>query len=297
MDLFNQTQITVQFDITSNSSRKLLSSRIADDIDLYCQAALSDGPRTHLGASIIGHECDRYLWNVFRWLKQEQFSGRMLRLFDRGKREESRFVQWLRGIGATVWEFEEDGKQARMSGVGGHYGGSSDGKVQLPARYGLGEMIIGAEFKTNGTGQGFTSLQTSGVRIAKQQHYTQLSCYGRFWRHQYGIYLNTNKNDDDMHVEVIQLDWDLASKMEERAYRVITSQIPLTKVSVTPAYFTCKICHFAGICHRGDAPEINCRSCRNASPIDNAQWHCAKFGQAIPADFIPKGCPQYERIV
>jgi hypothetical protein len=44
--------------------------------------------REHLGASVIGRECDREIWYGFRWFKDNLFDGRMLRLFDRGRREE-----------------------------------------------------------------------------------------------------------------------------------------------------------------------------------------------------------------
>ena len=46
--------------------------------------------REHLGASLIGAECDRYLWQSFRWVALPQFEGRILRLFDTGTREEAR---------------------------------------------------------------------------------------------------------------------------------------------------------------------------------------------------------------
>ncbi len=64
----------------------------------------SEGPRRYLGASVIGHPCDRFLWMHFRGIHRERFDGRMLRLFDRGQREESVFIQELRWIGAEVMD-------------------------------------------------------------------------------------------------------------------------------------------------------------------------------------------------
>ena len=61
-----------------------------------------DGFRDHLGASIIGKECERALWYDFRWATRRAFSGRMLRLFETGKREEDRLVRDLRRTSATV---------------------------------------------------------------------------------------------------------------------------------------------------------------------------------------------------
>ena len=67
--------------------------------------------RTYLGASIIGHDCDRYLWYAFRQCVKEDFGGRMLRLFDRGRLEEGRFIEELRGIGCTVEDRNDSGEQ------------------------------------------------------------------------------------------------------------------------------------------------------------------------------------------
>ena len=59
-------------------------------------------PRTYLGISIIGHPCVRYLWLNFRWFSFELFSGRMYRLFRRGKHEEETIVEDLRGAGIDI---------------------------------------------------------------------------------------------------------------------------------------------------------------------------------------------------
>lgn len=55
-------------------------------IDTHHEAN-AEPPRPHMGCSLLGHPCDRYLWLSFRWASQEQFSGRMLRLFRRGQEQ------------------------------------------------------------------------------------------------------------------------------------------------------------------------------------------------------------------
>ena len=78
--------------------------------------------RDHLGGSMIGEECERKLVYSFRWAKAPAFKGRMLRLFERGHKEEFRFVSYLRRIGAEVQEFSE-----RLM-----YHAESDSYVTLP---------------------------------------------------------------------------------------------------------------------------------------------------------------------
>ena len=46
---------------------KALAKRILEEIDEYCVRTYDGGHRSHLGASLIGRECKRYLWYVFRW--------------------------------------------------------------------------------------------------------------------------------------------------------------------------------------------------------------------------------------
>ena len=91
------------------------------------EADTRDGFRTHLGASLIGKECERALWYDFRWATKAKFPGRVLRLFETGNREEDRLVGNLRRTGATVLELDpETGRQFRVQAHGGHFGGSLD---------------------------------------------------------------------------------------------------------------------------------------------------------------------------
>ena len=70
-------------------------------IDLAHENA-SEKPRGHLGCSILGHPCDRYIWLQFRYAVIEKFNGRMLRLFRRGHKEEESVVSDLRRIGIDI---------------------------------------------------------------------------------------------------------------------------------------------------------------------------------------------------
>lgn len=284
-------------DLSAPGERKALARRIKDEIDEFCKTAYDDGPRSHLGASLIGHECARYLWYTFRWFNHVPPPGRMARLFNRGHREEARFLEWLRGIGFEVWDVAEDGNQHRIKAVRGHFGGSLDGICKPPARYNLSEPLLFLnEFKTNGTGKGFADLFDKGVAVVKPQHFAQMSTYGKFYGFKFALYLNINKNDDDLYVEVVELDWSLAEDNVRKAEDIILAQHAPARISMQETYFKCKGCDFAGICHRGEPPQVNCRSCKWAEPVEGAEWHCHVHNGVIPKDFIPKACPSYERI-
>lgn len=274
-----------------------VAKRISDDIDAYCENAYDDGHRKHLGASLIGHECKRYLFYVFRWTMHKKFSGRMQRLFNRGHREEDRFIEWLKGIGCEVWSHQENGDQFRVSACGGHFGGSLDGIVKLPTSYGIDEPVL-AEFKTNGTGAAFNALCSTGMAKNKPQHYAQTSTYGsrQEYRFKWCLYLNINKNDDSIHVELVKLDWNLGEQMVLKAEQIIIAQEPPPRLSNNPTFKTCAYCDFKPICHEGKPVEINCRSCTNASPRDNKEWFCSVHSAIIPDEVIKVGCPQHKSI-
>src|SRR6056300_262007 len=80
--------------------------------------------RPHLGASVIGHSCDRYLWLTFRWAKQQDFPRRILRLFETGNLEETRIAKELKGIGVVLHTHDDNGSQIRCFDDSGHFGGS-----------------------------------------------------------------------------------------------------------------------------------------------------------------------------
>lgn len=275
--------------LETESGRKALAAQMKADMDEYAQKAYDDGPRSHLGASEIGHPCSRYLWYKFRWCFQEEFSGRMQRLFNRGHREEERFIEWLRGIGCEVKETDNDGNQFRVVAVANHFGGSCDGMASL-SRYSIAEPVL-VEFKTH-SDKSFQKLK-AGVRTAKPQHWSQMAVYGFGFGIRYAVYISINKNDDDIYIEVLELDHELGRSRVVDAERIIRSQEAPPKLHRDPSMFECKWCPAHRICHQGDAVDQNCRSCKNARPVDNGEWECAKFG-LIPRTFIKTGCESWE---
>ena len=273
--------------------REKLEELLSEDLDKFCQTYYEQGHRNHLGASELGEECWRKLWYGFRWTKREIFDGRMMRLFNVGHSAEPRFVTYLRGIGFEVKEFAEDGKQFRISGAMGHYGGSLDGLCKAPPRYELSEdIILSLSFKTNNTGAGYAKVAEEVLSKSKPKHWAQECQYGYKMGIRYCIYMIENKNDSHITFKVIELDWNYGAQLEKKAEQIIFSQEPPPRISEQASFFNCKYCHQAKICHEGEKPEKNCRSCRNAKPVENTQWQCSLHG-LIPPEFIKLGCQDW----
>jgi hypothetical protein len=282
------------FRLDTVAGRDALATRIEADIDEWCQKQYDNGPRSHLGASIIGHECERYIWFSFRWMYYTVFSGRMQRLFQRGHLEETRIFEWLIGIGFTTTSVNVDGKQIRIVFAEGHGGGSTDGVGILPQRYGISTPLL-LEMKTQ-KDKKFNLLQGSGVQKEKPMHFIQASVYGRRLGIQYCLYIAVNKEDDDLDVEVIELDWSLADAEIGKAENIINSKFPPRRISETPNLWKCKYCPAVHVCHMNAPVMKNCRSCYNSEPMPAGQWHCNKWNAIIPASEILKGCDAWQQL-
>jgi hypothetical protein len=153
------------------------------------------------------------------------------------------------------------------------------------------------EDKTSGTGAKFNSLGKEGMFKAKPEHYIQNSIYGKDYGLPYCIYICTNKNDDDMYIEVVKLDFKLAEEMEKKAEAIVSSQYPPAKISETANFPKCKnLCEFKDVCHYSKPADKNCRSCFNCHAHDNGEFFCSKWNDVIPREAIPDACDAWQSI-
>lgn len=254
-----------------------------------------DGNRPHLGASLIGHACERFLWMTFRWVDAKKFSGRMLRLFETGQLEEARLVKNLRRIGVEVHDVTPDGKQWRVSDLGGHFGGSMDGAcVGLPEAPKTWHVL---EFKTHND-KSFADLTKNRVAKAKPQHYAQMQVYMGMTGMERALYLAVNKNTDEIYSERVEFDPVEFAKLKARAERVINANEPPLRVSNDPSWYVCKMCDFHEHCHGEAAPAVNCRTCAHSTPeMDgDGKWSCQMDGGIPDVAFQRHGCSQHRYI-
>lgn len=251
--------------------------------------------RQHLGASIIGRKCDRELWYSFHWCTKPNFSGRILKLFDRGHSEEARFVHDLKLIGCEVKEFDENGNQWRFEAHGGHFGGSSDGIIASGVIEAPKSPHI-VEFKTHGS-KSFKTLD-KGVQEAKPEHYTQMQMYmglsgdkwGAKYRIERALYMAVNKDNDDLYCERVKFDKEHYQSALKKAENIIFSTKSIDGISDNPSWYECKFCDHYSLCHEQKLPEVNCRTCAHSTPERDGSWSCSYTGVEISHDYQVKGC-------
>ena len=248
-------------------------------------------PRKHLGASLIGRECTRYLWLSWRWAFWKKFDARMLRLFNRGHLEEARWIALVRAAGFHTVHLD-NGKQIRISGAGGHYGGSLDGMIygcpEVPNEWGL------LEFKTFSL-KTFLKLVKDGVQTSKHEHYVQCQQYMAKHNLSFCLYCAVCKDNDEIHLEIIRADRINAGLYEARANTVVSAVAAPTKCSASPLYQTCKYCDAYPVCHENQPIMKTCRSCQHVLVCDNGVWWCghSKKQKVLTAEEQFAACEDY----
>ena len=252
--------------------------------------------RSHLGASVIGKECARAVWYGWRWAVKPSFSGQMLRLFNRGHLEEARVVAGLLTAGVTVWQFDSNGNQFRVSDISGYFGGSGDGVVRgIPDLPGVPLLL---EIKTHNDKR-FAEVVKKGVEDAKFEHFVQMQIYMFKMKLSHALYFAVNKNNDDYYLEIVELNEELAQlKINEAGELIATDTPPPRLPNAGPGYFKCKFCDYGLICHANKRPEINCRTCAHMRLSGEGTFHCGykESRSTLDKHAQLKGCEHHLRL-
>lgn len=255
-------------------------------IDKYHEST-KENPREHLGCSLLGYECDRYIWLSFRWAVITKFSGRMLRLFRRGQNEETTIIKDLENIGIKFKRLE-NGKQHTVN-FGSHVSGSMDGII-LSGVPGSPTKKHIAEFKTHSL-KSFKELSEKGVEKAKFNHFIQVQLYMHGSGIDRALYVGVCKDNDELHIERIKYNKEIAEKYLERGKRIALSDEVPSRLSESPSWYKCKMCDAYEFCHvTKTTKEINCRTCAFSTANEKSEFICEKFKDSIPVNFQMTGC-------
>lgn len=249
-----------------------------------------------LGASQIGEECERRLWLSFRWCNPpgSEPNGRLLRLFNRGHREEEVFTQELRGIGCTVHDIDPaTGEQFTFTGVDGHFVAKIDGvALGIPE---APKTWHNVSYKTAAS-KYWVKLSKDGVQKEQPKNWAQNQAEMHLAQLDRTLFLSVNKDTDEIYSERIRYDEAAAKALMAKAERVIYAPEPLPRLSEDPAFYKCKMCPMAAVCHGERLPPRSCRTCLHATPAKDGDgtWTCAKYGGAeIPLDAQREGCDSH----
>ncbi len=245
--------------------------------------------RAHLGASVLGHDCHRHLWYLFRNALKPTFTGKLLRVFDRGKREEAVVFEELRAIGVELYD-TDDGGQIQCRDETGHIGGSVDGIGKGFPESPLTWALL--EIKTHSS-KSFADMVANKVQASKPQHYVQMQIYMHLLHIERCLYFAVNKDTDDLYTEWVHYDEAAAIVALTRGKQIVEASEPPPKLSEDPAFWKCKGCQHAALCHDKRVAEVNCRTCCHASPVGNGSWRCEIRDTELSRDEQLKGCGEH----
>jgi hypothetical protein len=257
---------------------------IVEAIDAY-HAETIDAPRQHLGASIIGHECDRWLWLSFRWAVREKFEGRIRRLFRRGQHEEAWVVSDLRNADLTVTECLQQQKHHTLAP---HIVCTPDGIVSN--MHEAPKKRHSLEIKTH-SAKSFASLVKDGVEKSKPMHYAQMQMEMLAQDTDRALYVAVNKDNDDIYTERVKQDRKAADAILARGQRIVFSNSMPEPISADPSWYQCKMCAGHDLCFGSKlTKEVNCRTCAHSTATPEGTWTCARYECDIPAENQEAGC-------
>ena len=242
-------------------------------------------PSRRLGASSLGGPCDRALFLKFHWVVNEHFKGRLLRLFDLGKREEDVMVENLKKAGIALSFTGKDQVELKLAP---HVVSYPDGLIThfppIP-----GENLV-LEIKTMNT-KDFEELKKHGVKKTQREHYAQMQLemkgmsdfLGKPVR--YALYVVLNKNDSRIYCEIVEYDEDRVKLLLDRADNLVgMTELP-PPLTADPNWYICKTCNYWNFCHLShESFAVNCRTCAHSTPMPDGNWHCAMYQCPIPIE-------------
>ncbi|GLS79422.1 hypothetical protein [Paracoccus marinus] len=241
---------------------------MAERINALVDAALiaereATPPRTYLGASRLGHACERALQFEFAGAPKDEgqdFSGRSLRIFAIGHELEDLAIRWLRAAGLNLYTRKgnrPDGDQFGFSVAGGRIRGHVDGIVAAaPAALGLRTPALW-ECKTMNA-KNWRACVKDGVTVSKPVYAAQIAIYQAYMEPSVpgisvapALFTAINKDTAELHHKLVPFDAALAQRMSDRAVRILQATDAgelLPRIAASRDFFECRFCTHAERC-------------------------------------------------
>lgn len=244
-------------------------------------------PRGHLGASILGDPCKRKTAYTFYWTHQSRVNGRLERIFRLGDAIEDQIIAALKTVGIHV-----KGSQTRIEDSTGHAGGSCDGII--PDHPEFDENILFEAKSANHNN--YMDIKRKGVKDAKPNHYIQMQMYMGRLGLRFALYGLYNKNTSELHFEQVCFDEDAYKDALNTEHDILhmghINDFP--RVSTNPSWYHCKVCDAKNICHGGENPARNCRTCERSEMHVEGKWWCTFHEKQLNRKEQIEGCQHYE---
>jgi len=231
-------------------------SALPDRINYLIDAGIpvSDEKRNHLGASVVGHACERHvqyqLLAIRGEVERKEFAPRILRIFDRGNLYEERAKEWLKQAGFI---FGRGSSQKGFSDFSGQFGGHIDGiltgwkpksiicPIPLPSLW---------ENKCLGS-KGWKKVSTEKLKTYSPTYYAQVQIYMHYFKLKWCLFTAINADTMEIYHELVPYDDMEAELYRSRVQQIIVASDEgrlVARCSNDKNFYICKMCDFREIC-------------------------------------------------
>lgn len=220
-------------------------NEIKSRIDLAIMDLASKKPsRTYLGASSIGEECDRKLWYSYHQKKPIN-DPRVHRIMDVGHWVESYALAMLKAAGYEVF-YEENGSQFGFTDE--EVAGNADGVIMLNNVPHLLEIKSANDKR-------FQEMVRDGVERSNPIYFTQMQVYMKYLELDQALYFVVNKNNCDIHMEIVKYEKIKADYAINRGKEIVRSEKEPERKYQSKAFFKCKFCDYRQECWNNGTSE------------------------------------------
>jgi hypothetical protein len=238
-------------DFNSSSS---ISARMSALIDAELKSRQSkQKPREYLGASRLGVHCSRALQYEYEHQPVDpgrEYSGRLLRIFERGHVTEDCMVKWLGYAGFDLRTTGVDGQQFGFSVLDGRLQGHIDG-VFISGPDGFRYPALW-ENKCLGS-RSWRDLEKNKLAISKPIYHAQIVLYQAYLglHENPAIFTAVNADTMEIYTELVDFDPRFAQSLSDRGLRVVSASAArerLNRSYQNQTHFECRMCSWQDRC-------------------------------------------------
>lgn len=213
---------------------------IVADIDKYLLERIKQQtPRSYLGASILGKECERQLYFDYNdpILNQDP---RIERIFNMGHLLESYVIALLKFSGYKVHHVDGE-NDAQFGFKDGKIAGNIDGVIIIEDHPHLLEIKSASDKR-------FNEMVKKGVKISDHVYFVQMQIYMHYMELDKALFVAINKNNCEIHTELVSYDRMTAEYYIKRGRELVELQEPPAVKYKSSAYLACKFCNYRERC-------------------------------------------------
>lgn len=245
------------------NSSATFSERVTAFIDEALATERAAQPQRHyLGASRIGHACERALQYEYAEAPVDpgrELPAKILRVFEVGHALEDLAIRWLRLAGFELYTRKSNGDPFGFSVAGGRIQGHVDGILNDgPETLDLAYPAL-FECKTMNH-KAWREIVKHGIAKTKPVYAAQVAIYQAYMEGSIpgisktpALFTAINKDSEGLYFESVPFDGGLAQRMSDRAVRILQATEAgelLPRIATTPTHHECKACPWQDRCWR-----------------------------------------------